>query len=57
MSLMHSFFSLNYLFVFLSYAIKHFVHLINRTPTSLLRDKSPYQMVYNEIPDLSYKKF
>jgi len=28
---------------FLSYAAKHSVHLINRTPTPLLHDKSQYQ--------------
>ena len=34
------------------------LHSINRTNTPLLHDKSPYQMVYNEIPDLSHiKKF
>jgi len=31
-------------------------HLINRTHTPLLHDKSPYQMVYNEIPHLSHMK-
>jgi len=38
---------------FCSYVVKHSVHLINRTPAPLLHDKSPYQMVYNDIPDLS----
>ena len=43
-------------FCFCSYVVKHAVHLINRTSTLLLHDKSPYQMVYNEIPNLSHIK-
>ena len=39
-----------------SYVVKHSVHLINRTPTPLLQDKSSYQIVYNYIPDLSHIK-
>jgi hypothetical protein len=43
--------------VFWNYAISHAVHIINRLPTPLLANKSPYQVVYNSLPDISNLKF
>nr|KYP76196.1 Retrovirus-related Pol polyprotein from transposon TNT 1-94 [Cajanus cajan] len=41
---------------FWSYAIGHSVHLINRIPTPVLRDKSPYEVLYSVAPDISMLK-
>ncbi|KAK2459095.1 putative mitochondrial protein [Trifolium repens] len=44
--------------VFWSYAVSHAVFLINRVTTSLLDNKSPHQLLYDSIPDISlYKVF
>ncbi|KAK2409531.1 putative mitochondrial protein [Trifolium repens] len=43
---------------FWSYAVSHAVFLINRVTTSVLHQKSPYQLLYDSIPDISlYKVF
>ncbi|MCH79837.1 retrovirus-related Pol polyprotein from transposon TNT 1-94 [Trifolium medium] len=42
---------------FWDYAISHAVHIINRLHTPFLTNKSPYQVVYNELPDISTLKF
>ena len=42
--------------VFWSYAISHFVFLINRLPSPIICDKSPFEMLYNRMPDLSNLK-
>ncbi|MCH79569.1 hypothetical protein A2U01_0000320 [Trifolium medium] len=39
-----------------SHTVGHAVHLINRLPTPFLSQKSPYQMLYNQLPDLSHIK-
>jgi hypothetical protein len=41
---------------FWNYAISHAVHIINRLPTPFLSNKSPYQVVYNSLPDISNLK-
>jgi len=33
-----------------SYAVNHVVHLINRMPSAILKDKSPYGMLYQKPP-------
>ncbi|KAE8667725.1 hypothetical protein F3Y22_tig00112383pilonHSYRG00494 [Hibiscus syriacus] len=42
------------LFKFWSYAVCTAVHLINRLPTSILQDRSPYEMLYTKKPDYNY---
>jgi len=43
---------------FWSYAVLHVVFLINRVPTLVLNNKSPYQVLYNTLPDInSFKIF
>lgn len=37
--------------IFWSFAIKHSVYLINRLPTPLLLQKSPYEVLYKSKPD------
>ena len=39
-----------------SYAISTTTHLINKLPTSKLAHKSPWETVYNTLPDLTYLK-
>jgi hypothetical protein len=41
---------------FWSYAVLHAVYLINRIPTKILNNKSSYEVLYNEVPDLSSLK-
>jgi hypothetical protein len=41
---------------FWSYAILHAVFLINRVPTPLLHNTSPYFTLYNQLPDLNLFK-
>jgi len=36
-----------------SYVVLHAVFLINRVTTPLLHNKSPFQMIYDDIPDLN----
>jgi len=38
---------------FWSYAIHHAVFLINRVPTPLLKNQSPYFMIHHKLPDIS----
>lgn len=39
-----------------SYAIQHAVFLINRTPSKLLADHSPFQLMFGTLPDLANLK-
>jgi hypothetical protein len=41
---------------FWSYALLHATFLINRVPTPILLNQSPYQVLHNTIPDLSHFK-
>jgi len=41
---------------FWSYAVLHVVYLINRIPTNILNNKSSYEVLYNEVPNLSLLK-
>jgi len=44
--------------IFWSYVVLHAVFLINRVPTPLLKHKSPYQILYDALPDIhSFKVF
>ena len=36
-----------------SYAVLHAVYLINKIPTKILNNKSSYEVLYGEVPDLS----
>ena len=38
--------------LFWSYAVLHATFLINRIPTPLLKDQSPYQLLFSSKPDL-----
>jgi len=43
---------------FWSYAVIHAIFLINRVPTPILKQKSPYQLLYGFLPDIhSFKVF
>lgn len=37
---------------FLSYAILHATYIINEVPSTLLKNKSPYFLLYNQTPNL-----
>ena len=37
--------------VFWNYAISHSVYLINRLPSSVIQNKSPYEMLYKTVPN------
>lgn len=39
-----------------SYVVLHSVFLINRLPTPLLKDKSPFEILYQSQPDYTYHK-
>jgi hypothetical protein len=41
---------------FWSYAVLHAVFFINRIPTAVLKDKSPYEVLYTELPNLESLK-
>jgi hypothetical protein len=41
---------------FWSYAVLHAIFLINRIPTVVLKDKSPYEILHNALPDLTHLK-
>jgi len=44
--------------IFWSYAVLHSVFLINRVSTPLLKNKSPYKVLYDSLPDInSFKVF
>ncbi|GAU23578.1 hypothetical protein TSUD_385660 [Trifolium subterraneum] len=42
--------------IFWSYAVSHAVHIINRLPSPFLKQKLPYQMLYNTLPDIDNLK-
>ncbi|CAJ2666297.1 unnamed protein product [Trifolium pratense] len=42
--------------IFWAHAVGHSVHIINRLPTPFLSQKSPYQMLYNCLPDINNLK-
>ncbi|XP_019436494.1 PREDICTED: uncharacterized protein LOC109342873 [Lupinus angustifolius] len=39
---------------FWNYAIAHSIHLINRQPTKYLSNKSPFEVLYKTLPDLTH---
>ncbi|RDY05985.1 Copia protein, partial [Mucuna pruriens] len=41
---------------FWTFAIKHVVHLISKLPTSLLDNKSPHELLFGNVPNLSHLK-
>ena len=41
---------------FWNFAIQHSIHLINRIPTPLLQNKSPYEILHNQPPVLLHLK-
>jgi len=41
---------------FWSYAIKHAVFLINRVPSPIIQNKTPFELLHNEPPDFSMIK-
>jgi len=44
--------------IFWSYDVLHVVFLINRVPTLILKNKSPYHVLYEFLPDInSFKVF
>jgi len=36
--------------IFWSYAIMHYVYLINRLPSPVIQNNSPYELLHNRIP-------
>jgi len=40
--------------VFWSYAIMHYVHLINHLPSPIIHNNCPYELLHNRIPGTSY---
>jgi transposase InsO family protein len=42
--------------VFWAHAASHAIHIINRLPTPFLQQKSPYQILYQSLPDISFLK-
>jgi hypothetical protein len=41
---------------FLSFVVQHATYLINRLPTNVLNNKSPYELMHNDIPSLEHLK-
>jgi hypothetical protein len=41
---------------FWSHAVSHAIHIINRLPTPFLQQKSPYEILYQTLPDISTLK-
>ena len=41
---------------FWSYAIKHVVFLINRVPSPVIKNKTPFELLFNQKPDFSIIK-
>ncbi|KAK2381296.1 myosin-16 [Trifolium repens] len=39
-----------------NYAIQHATYLINRTPTPVLNNKSPFEILHNSLPNLEHLK-
>lgn len=42
--------------IFWAHVVGHAVHIINKLPTVFLQHKSPYQILYNKLPDLNNLK-
>ncbi|GAU40777.1 hypothetical protein TSUD_26570 [Trifolium subterraneum] len=42
--------------IFWSHAVGHAIHIINRLPSPFLKQKSPYQVLHNHLPDISNLK-
>ncbi|MCH81484.1 retrovirus-related Pol polyprotein from transposon TNT 1-94 [Trifolium medium] len=42
--------------LFWAHAVGHAVHIINRLPTPFLSNKSPFQILFNQLPDISTLK-
>jgi hypothetical protein len=42
--------------IFWAHAVGHAIHIINRLPTPFLKQKSPFQILYNELPDITNLK-
>jgi hypothetical protein len=42
--------------IFWNYAVSHAPHLINRLPTKFLNNKSPYEVLNGNLPDISHLK-
>lgn len=42
--------------VFWSHAVSHAVFLINRLPTTALKQKSPFELLFSKLPDFSFLK-
>ena len=41
---------------FWSYAINHAVYLINRVPSPIVNNKTPFELLYNKVPDFQMLK-
>jgi hypothetical protein len=41
---------------FWSYAVQHATYIINRIPSSVLKNKSPYELLHNEKPQIEHLK-
>ena len=42
--------------MFWSYVVQHAAFLINRIPSPVLHDKSPFELMYRKVPDLNELK-
>jgi hypothetical protein len=42
--------------IFWSYAVQHATYIINRIPSTVLKNKSPYELLHNEKPQLDHLK-
>jgi hypothetical protein len=51
------FFNQIFLNSFVGYAIKHVVHIMNHLPSPILFQKSPYELIFNNKPDLEELSF
>ena len=40
--------------IFWNFAVNHAIFLINRLPSRVLDNKSPYQLLHNSLPDISF---
>jgi hypothetical protein len=41
---------------FWSYAVQHATYIINRIPSTILKNKSPYELLHNEKPEIDQLK-